>query len=120
MKKILVILMAFLLNACASMQIKIDNVKSNVNYEYKDGSLLTDNQKIFKEKSEIMVRFNKETPELISQFESKYDLELIKVLTNGFYIYKTNINTIDKINLLIDEKNIKSVFPAWSKLYRKM
>lgn len=119
MKKILIFLMGLTLSAYASMQIKVDNTKIDVDYEFTDGKIMTSHKRVFEEKSEIMVRFTTETPELISQFENRYNLELVQVLTSGFYIYKVDTNTIDKIDSLIDESNVRTVFPAWSKLYRK-
>lgn len=119
MKKILMVILAFLLNACASMQIKHNNLKMNLDYEYLSGVYVTSNDYNFKSDSSIMIIFNEETPEKIKRIEETYNLQLQEVLVNGYYIYKIDTNTIDKIDSLIDEKNIKSVVPKWWKNFKR-
>ena len=97
-----------------SFEIKVNGTVSKIEYEYVDNEYITSKNLVFDDNTNLMVKFNKITPELVKSFEEKYDLEIISVLVTGFYIYKTNGDILGKLSsILVDDANIKSVVPAW-------
>lgn len=117
MKKILFSLLILILifNLNAEMYIKKDSVKKEIVYEYLADKYITSERNIFDESTNIMIKFQNENIELIKIFEEKYNLKLESILRIGYYIYSSDANVIDKINEVIDEDNIKTIFPAWKK-----
>ena len=109
----------FLVSNIVAFEIKKDNTKQEVIYELTEGKYITEKGNFFDDETYIMVRFNEETPSLISEFESKYNLELQKVMVIGFYIYKSESNPIDIIPKLIDEENVNSVKPKWKRVKKR-
>lgn len=115
MKKILFSLLILIFNLNAEMYIKKDSVKKEIAYEYLADKYITSERNIFDESTNIMIKFQNENIELIKIFEEKYNLKLESILRIGYYIYSSDANVIDKINEVIDEDNIKTIFPAWKK-----
>ena len=69
----------------------------------------------FKDSSNILIKFENISPEFINSFETKYGLELKKVLIIGDYIYTHKSGDIlQLINNISNEENIKTVKPLWT------
>ena len=116
----LLIGLIILITTVFSFEIKTNNNIVIVDIEYYENEYVTSTNYTFKEDVNLMVKFNKEFPEEIKLFEEKYFLELVKVLATGYYIYKTDSNVIDKISeILVDDKNINTIFPAWKRKFEK-
>jgi hypothetical protein len=107
--KILTILIAFLLNACAT---NFNNYSvKKVGDEY-----ITSHNYTFTNNTKIVIKFKKITPELINEFESKYNLQLNQILIIGDYIYSHNSdNIIELMKLIENDGNVKSMIPLWEK-----
>lgn len=123
--KILTILIALFFSACASDFVQVnmkqnDKIK-NINIKQIGDKFITSKNYSFTNKSNISIRFNSITPELISAFESKYNLELQSILIIGDYIYS---HTSDDIVSMIEEiskenDNIQTITPLWQKSANK-
>lgn len=117
--KFFIIIALFIINVFG-FDIKLNNNIKTINYEYKEGKYITAGNKYFTDSSNLMVYFNKDENELINEFELKYNLILVKELVTGYNIYKTDENILDKIDeIMQDNENLKSIFPAWSKKVEK-
>lgn len=117
MRFILVLIMLF--GNTFAFEIKEENKKINISYEILDGKYLTSNKYIFDDNTDIMIKFKKVTPQLISDFENRYNLELQEVLVIGFYRYKINSDLLGVLSNLIEEDNIQTVKPNWKKTMQK-
>jgi predicted component of type VI protein secretion system len=116
MKKILFSLLIVIISLNAEIFIKENNVKKELKYEITKDGYLTSNNKIFYDNSSIMIKFNDNNSVLVNLIEEKYNLTLRKTLIIGYYIYIIDDNISDKINEIIDEKNVKTIIPNW-KMY---
>ncbi len=116
----LIILIALFLNACASDFINYD-IKQNgqikeILVKNENNKYITSQNLAFEDNSKIVIKFNIVTPELINEFEAKYDLTLSQILISGGYIYihKDN-NVLDLIHQITNESNVNSIEPLWRK-----
>lgn len=113
MKNILIFLL--FINLSFAFQIKQNNQKINIEYEYFNDNYLTDENYIFNNKTSIMIKFNTKDIEKIKKFEIKYNLKLINKLSIGYFIYESNKNTLELISQLLNENLIKTLKPNWEK-----
>lgn len=114
-----ILLLVLFFGSVMAFEIKEENEKIQLDYEYLNGKYIVDNRYIFTDSTDIMVKFINISPELISEFESRYDLELQKVLVVGYYIYKSELGMMEILPQIIEEENIKTVKPNWKKMMRK-
>lgn len=110
------LLLVFLFGNLIAFEIKENNKIYKLNYEYSDDTYITDEKYTFDDDSEILIKFNEETSDLISEFENKYFFELQEVLITGYYIYKCKVSPLEILPELIEEENIKTAKPNWRKI----
>jgi hypothetical protein len=119
--KILTILIALFFSACASdfmnYSIKQNGKITNIKVKNIDNSFITSQNYSFTNSSNIAIRFNNITPDLIDQFEKEYNLKLESILIIGDYIYSHNSNDILELIERIsgENENIKEIKPLWQK-----
>lgn len=113
------LLIIMLVGTMFAFEIKTNNSIVEVDYVYEDGKYITSDKSFFYDDTFIMVKFNEITPELISAFEEKYNLELQKIMVIGYYIYKSEKSPINIIPELINEENINTVKPKWKRTIKK-
>jgi len=108
------ILMIFITQIFA-FNIKDNGAMKSIKYNYNDGIYTTLDGLIFKDNSNILVEFYKQTPALIKEFEEQYDLELQEVLVIGYYVYKLkNGNILEALSSISNHSNVKTVKPNWA------
>lgn len=104
-----------------SFEIKINDILKTVEYKYENEEYITSQNLSFTNSSNLMIKFKVITPELINEFENRYELELISVLVSGYYVYKVgegrSIDTLSAI--LVDDSNIYTLVPAWKTKVQK-
>jgi hypothetical protein len=120
MKKIFIISIALLLNACASdfqnYIIKQNNNIKSIKIKKVEDNYITSNNYAFKNNSKIAIRFNEISPDTIKEFEIRHNLKLEQILIIGDYIYSHKSNDIlTLIKLITDENNVKQIVPLWNK-----
>lgn len=116
----LMIIIALFLNGCASdfinQNIKQDNRIKSIQTKQVNDNYTTLQGYIFTNNSKISIKFNQVTPELINEFETRYNLHLERILIVGDYIYSHNSDNIfDLIGLISNEDNVKQIVPLWKK-----
>lgn len=116
--RLVFIILLLVVNSIA-FDIKLNNNVKNIDYEFINGEYVTSENYSFNDTSSILIKFNEETPSLINQFESEYNLRLEKVLIIGYYVYKIDSNIIETISNISKEQNINSVKPNWVKYKKK-
>lgn len=115
----LFIIISLLVVSVFGFDVKINNKIKTLTYEYIEDIYVTNNNRYFNENTNLMISF-KNSANLIKEFELKHNLLLVKKLVTGYSIYKSNENIFDKIDeILQDDKNVKSVFPAWKRKVQK-
>lgn len=114
-----ILICIILLGNVFAFEIKKNNEIVSLNYEYLDGNYLSEQNYSFNDESGILVKFNEESSDLISEFEAKYSLELQEVLIIGYYLYKSDLSIIELLPNIIEEENIKTVKPNWKKFRKK-
>ena len=68
-------------------------------YAFSDG-------RTFNSKSEIMIKFNKDTNVNINEIEQTYHLEFIRKMNSGDYLFKNSANTtLETINSILNDKS---------------
>jgi hypothetical protein len=119
--KILSILVALFFSACASdfaqFNIKQNGKIKNINVKSSNDSFLTSKNYSFTNKSNLSIRFKNISPELIQEFENRYDLKLQSILIIGDYIYSHNSEDIIALieDILNESDNIHTITPLWQK-----
>ncbi len=116
----LIIIIALFLNGCASdfinYTIKQNDGTKQILVKQIDNQYITSKNYTFTNSSKIAIRFNQITPELINEFEARYNLQLEQILIIGDYIYSHNSdNILDLIQLIANEENVKQIVPLWKK-----
>ena len=110
------IIISLMVVSVFGFDVKLNNKIKTLDYEYTEGKYVTNNNRYFNENTNLMVSFNNNEANLIKEFELKHNLLLVKKLVTGYSIYKSDNNIFDKIDeVLQDDKNIKSIFPAWKR-----
>jgi hypothetical protein len=97
--------------------IKNSNKIVKIQVKEENNQLITSNDYIFNNSSTIQIRFNNITPNIIKEFEKRYNLKLKNVLVIGDYIYKHNSKDILKLIEEIvnnQDDNIIHVKPSWA------
>ena len=97
--------------------IKNSNKIVKIQVKEENNQLTTSNDYIFNNSSTIQIRFNNITPNIIKEFEKRYNLKLKNVLVIGDYIYKHNSKDILKLIEEIvnnQDDNIIHVKPSWA------
>ena len=97
--------------------IKNSNKIVKIQVKEENNQLITSNGYIFNNSSTIQIRFNNITPNIIKEFEKRYNLKLKNVLVIGDYIYKHNSKDILKLIEEIvnnQDDNIIHVKPSWA------
>ena len=119
MKK-LILIVALFLNGCASNFVNY-NIKQNdkvkqIQVSQNGENYVTSKKYSFKNNTNLVIKFKTITPELINDFETTYNLQLVKIMITGGYIYSHNsTNILETIEVIVSEENVLSVSPLWKK-----
>ena len=100
--------------------IKYNNKLKVIKAKIYNNKIITSQKYSFTNSSNLQIKFNKITPDIIKDFEQNYNLRLVEVLVIGDYIYSHNSNDIlNLIKQISSNENIKSIKPLWSIPFRK-
>ncbi len=115
-KLVLLAVIALGLNA-QSLVTKLDGSLKVYNCELKDGKYFVSKNKFFRSNERIIVEFEDKAKR--EALEEKYGLKG-EVFYGNKFIYNQNGKNIEKLfKDLSDEKEIKTVQPNWTKVYKK-
>ena len=123
MIKITILIVALFLNACASdfinYNIKQNNNIKTISVQQKGDTFIASKKYSFNNNTNIVIKFEQITPELISEFETKYSLQLEQIMITGSYIYShKSTNILETIEFISNEANVIEVLPLWRKSIR--
>jgi hypothetical protein len=113
-------MMIFILSGCANNTFTY-NIKQNdqikqIEVTKNQNNYLTKNNFSFQNSSYISIQFKDIVPQDITNFETKYGLELKQILIIGDYIYQHNSSDIMNLieNIIQDNPNVQSIKPLWN------
>jgi hypothetical protein len=112
MKKIFLIFIALHLFAL-ELYIKKNNAPIILSITLQD-SVYKYKNSFFSNKSDIVIKYKDSiSAQEIKDIESRYNLTFKQVLINNNFIYAHNQNILSLLKQLINEENIKNVYPNW-------
>jgi hypothetical protein len=109
------LLLIFTISYTQTLTIKKNGSQKKLELTENKGTYTIKNGKFFKSSTRLIVKFKQEIPELISEFEQRYNLTLDRVLITGNYIYSHKTDIISLLEEVATEPNLTRAEPLFKK-----